>query len=181
MTFTGVINAGERGWLTGVLAVLALSAVTFAAPFASAAGKITVIQSAEIAGSPADVWKVVGKFDHLQDWHPAVQSTTMDGPPTQPGSNRILHLNGGGDIKEVLTSYSDSATRLTYDILEGPLPLANYESFLAVTDAGNGHSLVIWGSTFDAKGVPDAKAKEIITGIYQGGLDTLKKKFGNKM
>jgi mxaD protein len=179
MTFTGVINAGGRGWLTGVLAVLALSAVAFAAPGASAAGNITVIQSAEIGGSPADVWKVVGKFDHLQDWHPAVQSTTMNGAPTQPGSQRILHLKGGGDIDEQLTSFSDSSMRMTYEILKGPLPVVGYESFIAVTDAGGGKSLLIWGSTFGAaKGVPNAKAKEVIEGVYKAGLDTLKAKFG---
>ena len=180
MNNNGVIVTGMRAWLTTLAGVLALGAMILAAPgAANAAGKNSVVLSVELKASPADVWKVVGAFDRLQDWHPAVDSTTMNGSPTAPGSTRVLHLKGGGDITEELTSYSDANMRLTYAILSGPLPVSNYESYMGVTDAGNGKTLFIWGSTFDAGGgATDAKAKEVITGVYKAGLDTLKKKFG---
>jgi len=180
MRNTRTIEASPRAWLTSLIALLALPAALLAVPAAAnATGKNSVVMSVELAASPRDVWQMVGPFDKLQGWHPAVASTTMDGSPTQPGAVRVLHLNGGGDIKEKLTSYSDSDTRMTYEILESPLPVANYESFIAITDAGAGHSLVIWGSNFDAAGgATDAKAKSVIQGIYQAGFDTLRKKFG---
>jgi hypothetical protein len=157
---------------------MALPAMLLSAP-AAYAGNIKVVMSVELKASPADVWKTIGAFDKLQDWHPAVASTSMQGSPTQVGTIRVLHLNGGGDIKEELTSYSDKDTTLTYRILESPLPVANYESYLYVTDAGKGHSLVVWGSTFDAAGgASDAKAKSVIMGVYKAGFDTLAKKFG---
>jgi len=180
MSNTRTIKASPRVWLASLLALLALPVAMLAVPAtAEAAGKVTVAMSVEVNGAPADVWKTVGAFDKLQDWHPAVESSTVDGSPTKPGTTRMLHLKGGGDIHEELTSYSDSTMALTYKILESPLPVANYESYLAVTDAGNGHSLVIWGSSFDPAGGADAKkAKSVITGVYQAGFDTLKKKFG---
>lgn len=182
MSNTRIINARPRVWLASLLALLALPVAMLVAPVtAEAAGKVTVAMSEEVAGAPADVWKTVGAFDKLQDWHPAVESSTMNGSPTKPGSSRVLHLKGGGDIHETLTSYSDATMALTYQIDSSPLPVANYESYLAVTDAGNGHSLVIWGSSFDpAGGATAKKAKSVITGVYQAGFDTLKKKFGGK-
>jgi len=180
MSNTRIINASPRVWLASLLALLALPVAMLVAPVtAEAAGKNSVVMSVELKASPADVWKVVGAFDRLQDWHPAVADTLMSGSPTVVGSQRTLHLQGGGAIVEELTSYSDSNMRYTYAILHSPLPVANYESYLGVVDAGGGKSLVIWGSTFDAAdGATDKKAKEVITGVYKAGLDNLKKKFG---
>lgn len=180
MRNTRTIEARVGVWLASLLALLALPIAMLAAPVtAQAAGKVSVAMSVEVAAAPADVWKTIGGFDRLQDWHPAVESTTMNGSPTTPGSSRVLHLKGGGEIHETLTSYSDSLMRYTYKIDQSPLPVADYESYLAVTETGSGHSLVIWGSTFDPAGGADAKkAKSVISGIYQAGFDTLTKKFG---
>jgi mxaD protein len=167
----------DRPWLRRA-AGLAVFAALAALAGPARAGDLQVVSSVELKASPSEVWALVGAFDNLQGWHPAVESSTMNGSPTAVGSTRVLSLKGGGEIKEELTSYSSSAMRLTYKILESPLPISNYESFLAVTDAGNGDSLVIWGSRFDAKGATPAKARGVIAGIYKAGLETLAKKFG---
>ena len=179
MTKTGVLAVGARGWAAGLLGFLAmLAAAIFMSGSAGAAGQLSVVMSVEVNAQVSDVWATVRAFDRLQDWHPAVQSTTMTGSPEQPGAVRVLHLNGGGEIEERLMYFSDASRTLIYQILNSPLPISNYESYISATDAGNGKTVVIWGSTFEAKGAPDAKAKEVISGIYQAGFDTLKKKFG---
>lgn len=127
MRNTRTIEARVGVWLAGLLALLALPIAMLAAPVtAQAAGKVSVAMSVEVAAAPADVWKTIGGFDRLQDWHPAVESTTMNGSPTTPGSSRVLHLKGGGEIHETLTSYSDSLMRYTYKIDQSPLPVADY-------------------------------------------------------
>jgi hypothetical protein len=40
-------------------------------------------------------------------------------------------------------------------------------------DSGGG-SRITWSGEFAAKGAPDAKALEVITGIYRAGLDALR-------
>ena len=179
MTIKGVTEMGRRSWLTIFAAFVTLGVIAYAAPAAAnGTGKNKVVMSVELNASAADVWKLIGGFDRLQDWHPAVESSTVDGSPTTPGTHRVLHLKGGGEIEEHLSSYSDSAMRYTYDIIKSPLPVANYQSYLTVVDKGAGKSLVIWGSKFDAAGATDKKAKEVVAGIYKAGLDNLKKKFG---
>ena len=179
MTNSGVMGAGGRGWIAGFFGFLGvLAAAIFVPGAAVAGGQLSVVMSVEVAGQVSDVWKTVRAFDRLQDWHPAVESTTMTGAPEQVGSVRVLHLNGGGEIKERLTYFNDSSRTLTYEILESPLPITNYHSYISATDVGNGKTVVIWGSTFEAKGAPDAKAKEVISGIYQAGFDKLKQMFG---
>jgi hypothetical protein len=46
----------------------------------------------------------------------------------------------------------------------------NYASTLTVKPGAAGKSLVSWTGSFDAKGAPDDKAKEVIQGIYDAGL-----------
>lgn len=179
MTKTGVRGAGARGWIAGLFGFLGLLAAAIFIPGAAVAGgQLSVVMSVEVAGQVSDVWNTVRAFDRLQDWHPAVESTTMTGAPDQVGSVRVLHLNGGGEIEERLTYFNDTSRTLTYVILNSPLPISNYYSYISATDVGNGKTVVIWGSTFEAKGVSDAEAKKTISGIYQAGFDKLKEKFG---
>ena len=73
-------------------------------------------------------------------------------------------------VTEKLTAYSATRRSLTCVILKSPLPVKNYVSTLMVSPTGDGRSLVKWSSTFDANGADDAKAKEVIGGIYDACL-----------
>ncbi|MEE8321011.1 MAG: SRPBCC family protein, partial [Gammaproteobacteria bacterium] len=66
----------------------------------------------------------------------------------------------------------------TYSIINSPLPVANYTATIRVMDDGSGNSTVEWSSEFNADGAPENDAIEVIQGIYQAGLDNLKKMFG---
>ena len=61
----------------------------------------------------------------------------------------------------------------SYQIVESPLPVSGYESTLAVMDSGGG-SMITWSGDFAAKGAPDDQALEVISGIYEAGLNRLR-------
>ena len=58
------------------------------------------------------------------------------------------------------------------------MPVSDYQSTLSVVAAGKG-SKVVWKGSFKASGVEDAKAREIFTGIYKAGFESLSKQFGS--
>jgi mxaD protein len=144
-----------------------------------AAGALTVEREATVDGSPDTVWKLVGNFNALDVWHPAVASSTMKGAGTKAGATRTLTLGNGAKIEEKLTAYSSVKHTYSYAITASPLPVKNYVSTLTLSKAGEGKTLVKWTSTFDANGASDDEAKKVIGGIYDGGLSrvgiTLKK------
>jgi len=125
----------------------------------------------------ADVWDEVNDFDDLDEWHPAVAEAEIikGGDDNQPGAQRLLTLGDGGTIKEELLEYDDAGTSFTYKILEGVLPVKNYESTVMVEAAGANKSKATWTGSFDAKGADDQTATETIDGVYGAGLDNLKK------
>ena len=150
----------------------ALSAAACLALTTTACFAVEVAKGVEVAAPPEAVWAAIGDFCGIGQWHPAVETCTLSEKGEKP--IRTLSLKGGGTIVEEQLSRSDETMNYVYTILESPLPVENYLSTIAVTPGGKG-SRITWFGTFQAKGVPDAKAEEVITGIYEAGLAALAK------
>lgn len=134
---------------------------------------VEVSKSIDVAATPAATWEAIGKFCGIGLWHPAVQTCTLG---MKPGHQlRTLALKGGGSILEEETARNEAAMSYSYIILESPLPVADYSATIAVKPHGAG-STIVWSSKFKAKDAPDAKAAEVIGGIFDAGLASLKAK-----
>ncbi len=118
--------------------------------------------------SPDALWKKVGDFCGIGDWHPAVEKCVLGAD----GKQRTLSLRGGGTLVEALEAVDNANHTYTYTILSGPLPVANYHSTISVSPDPKGSSLK-WVGKYDAKGAPDADAKKVIDGIYESGEKAL--------
>jgi len=151
---------------------LTLIAVTATFAWTAAADALEVKKRREAPGAPAEVWAVVGDFCAIKDWHPAV----VECKQVEEGGDtyRLLTLEDGGKIKEKLTDTGD--TSYSYEIVEGPLPVKNYEATLEVgEDDEEDRVEIVWEAEFDADGVEDAEATKIITGIFNDGVGGIKK------
>jgi len=118
--------------------------------------------------SPEALWKKIGDFCGVADWHPAIEKCVL----SADGKQRTLSLKGGGTIVEALENLDDTSHAYPYTIISGPLPVANYHSTISVSPDPKGSSLK-WVGTYDAKGASDADAKKVIDGIYESGEKSL--------
>jgi Polyketide cyclase / dehydrase and lipid transport len=66
--------------------------------------------------SPDALWKKVGGFCDIGDWHPAVEKCVLN----TDGKERTLALKGGGAIVERFESVDDADHTYTYTIRSGP-------------------------------------------------------------
>ena len=151
-------------FLTRASAALLLAS----AAAAGHAGELSVQREMAIDRAPATVWKMVGDFNALDVWHPAVTRSTATG--TAPGATRLLTLGNGATISEKLLARDPARHSYSYAILKSPLPVKNYKSTLQLSPTPDGKTLMRWSSTFEAAGADDAKAQEVIQGIYDAGL-----------
>lgn len=123
------------------------------------------------------VWNVIGGFNNLSKWHPAVAKSeeTKEGVATV----RRLTLHGGGTIVERLEGTDDTKRTYTYSILGGPLPVAGYKASLHVEENEDGRSCTVeWSSEFEPAGASESEAVKAIRGIYEAGFNNLRKMFG---
>ncbi|MEQ8443124.1 MAG: SRPBCC family protein [Alphaproteobacteria bacterium] len=118
------------------------------------------------------VWEMIRGFGQIGDWHPAVESCTLE----EGGTVRRMKIPGGGEIVESLERHEDDQMTFTYKIVSSPLPVANYESTVRVVPDGDGCK-IHWTGQFDAVG-PEDKASKIVKGIYDGGFEGIKKAWG---
>ncbi len=159
----------RRALHSGLLLVVAL----VCNPVMADEGQIQVSETVTLNASADAVWALIGDFNGLYRWHPAVVDSLLDGDRSKPGSLRILVLGNGARIVERQQSHDDGRHSYGYQILYSPLPVSGYESQIRVSPMGSGKCEVTWSSTFSAAGVSDDKAEETIRGIYRGGLDHL--------
>ncbi len=168
--------------LTLLLATI-LAGTTFSA-VADSVKTLKVKEEVTINAPSAKVWEKVSNFNDLGAWHPAVKTTEItNGENNKVGAERLLTLQDGGTINERLLAYNANAKTFSYSIIEGVLPVSNYESKVTVKPIGKDKSVVTWEGKFKrkdvsanpAEGQDDATAVKVITSVYRGGLDNLKK------
>ncbi len=135
-----------------------------------------------IKADPAKVWAIVKDFGGLHKWLPPVESTKLE---TKDGNTfRLLTLKGGGTILERLKSSDDADMKLKYEIIEGVLPVGDYNAVITVKPGpGAGESTVVWMARFYRvyrlnppipEGQDDESAIKAVTGVFDAGLPGLK-------
>ena len=133
-----------------------------------------VKQSVRLPAPVTDVWKRIGGFNALPDWHPMVEKSEL----AKGGMERKLTLPGGATIVEKLENKDDKSYRYTYSITDSPLPVADYHSTIEVHQEGN-EAVVEWMGKFEPKGTSAEDAQKAIQDIYEAGLQNLQKMFGS--
>lgn len=142
-----------------------------------------VVESVTIKAPPAKVWALLGDFNSMPKWHPAIKASKVE----KKGADtfRLLTLKDGGTIYERLKEKNDADMRLKYEIVEGVLPVSDYYAVISVKPGANpNESTVEWMGRFYRKyklnppipaGQDDESAVKAVKGVFQPGLANLKK------
>jgi hypothetical protein len=137
--------------------------------FANNALCLEVQRKIETPGTPSEIWKFVGDFCAIEEWHPLVADCeeTKDGDVVV----RTLTALNGSVIKEKLLQANQ--TSYSYVTLESPLAVVNLTGSLWL-EGGSDQTIIHWDAKFDAKGVSDEDAKRKISKILTSGLRKLR-------
>jgi mxaD protein len=142
-----------------------------------------VEKSITINASPDKVWAIVKDFGSFQKWEPLVTDIKLE----KKGEDtlRTLTLKSGGKVIERLKGIDEEAMKLKYEIVEGSVPVADYNSFIVVSKGSNpNESNVTWVGRFYRvyklnppipAGQDDESALKAVNEIYDAGLPALKK------
>src|SRR6185437_3702574 len=102
---------------------------------------VQVCQSTIIDAPIDEVWRVLRDFNGHDRWHPAIASSEIENgePVDAVGSVWRFRLADGGELREQLLSLSDKDFRLTYCLLESPLPLMGYVASIRLKPVTDGN------------------------------------------
>lgn len=142
-----------------------------------------VEKSITINASPDKVWAIIKDVSAVQKWIPLVTDSKVE----KKGENttRTLTFKSGGKVIERLKGTDEESMKFKYEIVEGTIPVADYNSFIVVTKGANpNQSNVTWVGRFYRvyklnppipEGQDDESAVKAVTEIYDAGLPALKK------
>lgn len=139
-----------------------------------------VYESALITAPPADVWKIVGKFEGLNLWVPAVRSAVLaaGNDALKAGARREVITRDGARTIETLIDRREAERTLTYRAVETTLPMQNYEARITLLPATlSGDSFVVWHGSFDAEPAYEISLKNLTAAAYRTGLIQLQRRF----
>ncbi|TGT86044.1 MULTISPECIES: zinc-binding dehydrogenase [unclassified Mesorhizobium] len=135
---------------------------------------VRVCQSTIIDAPIDEVWAILRDFNGHDRWHPAIAFSEIEGsePVDAVGSVRHFRLNDGGELREQLLALSDKDRRLSYCLLEAPLPLMGYVASLRLKPVTDGDATFWeWRSEFNPPAHRrDELVKLVTEGIYQAGF-----------
>lgn len=137
--------------------------------------------SAVIPAPIGEVWKVVGDYAHIFEWHPVVEKTVMkEGPAAdEVGSMRHCTLADGTQILERQTARSDDEYYYGYTITDdSPMPMTNHEATVRLREITDGdRTLMEWHTRLD----PDPGAEDEMPAMMRqalwAGFESIKARF----
>ncbi|MET2828866.1 zinc-binding dehydrogenase [Mesorhizobium shangrilense] len=135
---------------------------------------VKVRQSTIIDAPIDDVWAILRDFNSHERWHPAIAFSEIEGgdPVDAVGAVRHFRLSDGGELREQLLALSDKDRRLSYCLLEAPLPLMGYVASVRLKPVTDGDATFWeWSCEFQPPAHRrDELVKLVTEGIYQAGF-----------
>lgn len=138
------------------------------------AGAAEVSRDITVDAEASAVWQEVGPFCAIADWYPGVESCTEE--EIDGDLHRRLLTADGGEFLEKQLAHDDQAMSYSYAIMAGPLPVKDYEATFSVEESGD-QTVIVWESTFEPDGVSGEEAVDIMSGVYDAGLEAVRERF----
>lgn len=139
---------------------------------------VKVCQSTIIDAPVDEVWAILRDFNGHDRWHPAIAFSEIEGgdPADAVGAVRHFRLADGGELREQLLALSDKDHRLSYCLLEAPLPLMGYVASVRLKPVTDGNATFWeWRSEFHPPAHRrDELVKLVTEGIYQAGFAAMR-------
>ena len=136
---------------------------------------ISVSKKATINAAADDVWKTISDFNGLPRFVSLIIDSKVEGEGI--GAVRTITLADGQQGEETLRSLDNENMTLSYSLADDPgRPFKGYVATMKLVALGDNECELEWSSTFDAQeGVSEEDAKALPAGLYENGIEGLKK------
>ena len=126
-----------------------------------------------LAADPETVWAVIGDFGRMAEWHPLIRKVEL----SELEGDLYRHLIDADDALYFERLVERGPHHLTYEIVDGPLPVTDYRATLSCVAEPDGCH-VFWSAYFVPVETPGHLADEIVATFYEIGLEALGQRFG---
>ena len=141
---------------------------------------VHVTRSIEIEGTPDDIWAVISRFAHTNEYSPLVVRVEMlSTNDTGVGAKRKNYFENGSSITEEAVAWVHNKSQTIKGSDFGSLPLKDLTAQLDVRASGANTATLIWALDFKPKFGPigwlmgQLMMKSAFGKVVQGNLDAV--------
>jgi mxaD protein len=131
---------------------------------------IRIVESVQVDEGPDTLWRDVGRFGAVGEWHPWLTRVESEGD--REGSLRIPEDRDGNLQTERLLETSPERHFYRYRMESTAIPVHQWSAELRVAENQHGGSTVIWSAEFEPKS-SDPKIPDGIRSFMRAGLDNM--------
>ena len=130
-----------------------------------------VTETARVPVDPEMLWRRIGSFVAVGEWHPLLAKVDSDGD--EPGATRRV-VTRSGDIRvERLESFDPSLHVYRYSLREHETPVTNYTAEFRIDGTDTGTSIVTWSARFDIVSGGEEEGQRTVREFLKAGLCNL--------
>jgi len=135
-----------------------------------------ITETVHISKGADALWRDIGHFGAVGDWHPMVARVHTQGGPE--GTIRLAESRDGSKQVERLLEAAPGERHYRYKMETTPLPVSDYVGEFRVDDNGDGTSTIAWSAEFQVRSDDEAGVVEMIRAFLKAGLDNLRSSYG---
>ena len=130
-----------------------------------------IVESVRIAAESGDLWREIGAFSAVGQWHPMLAKVESEGD--RAGCKRIAEARDGSRQVERLIEFAPDQHFYRYVMDSTAMPVRHYVGEFRIEDGADRTSNVIWSANFALKSADAAGATETVRSFLKAGLDHL--------
>jgi hypothetical protein len=127
--------------------------------------------STRLAAPAASVWKHIGPFASVGNWHPMIDEVKCENG--RDGEVRTVLTTTGEEQVERLLEWNGAQRFYRYAMACGVLPVKDCVGELRVDDNGDGTSTIRWSSDFEVTDGHETGGASAVEAFLKAGLDNL--------
>jgi hypothetical protein len=132
---------------------------------------ITVTETALLDQDPETLWRQVGSFGSVGQWHPMIAKVTTNGEGL--GAVRRLEMREGGIQLERLQMIDPSLHLYRYSLQQAAIPIINFTAEFHIEGADKRGSVITWSARFDVVSGSEKQGAQTVCTFFRAGLQRL--------
>jgi hypothetical protein len=130
---------------------------------------------ATVHRSAESMWRELGSFQALANWHPMVKATHGEGE--EPGATRSVETRDGTKWVERELEVDPQHRLYRYEATSDELPIADFRGEFRIREDGPSKCTVVWTAQFEVTSGDEKTVSDAVREFFRAGVRSIERRY----